>query len=92
MMFVRTEVHSARGRSDVIVETDDYVYLMEFKRDETAEAALEQIETQGYALPYAADPRKLIRIGANFDSRARTLDQWKALGGFVLSKSGLNNF
>ena len=77
--FVRTEVHSSRGRSDVIVETDDYVYLMEFKRDETAEAALEQIENQGYALPYAADTRKLIRIGANFDSRTRTLDQWKVL-------------
>jgi len=31
------------------------------------------------ALPYAADSRKLIRIGANFDSRARTLDQWKVV-------------
>lgn len=63
----------------MIVETDDYVYLMEFKCDETAEAALDQIENQGYALPYATDTRKLIRIGANFDSRTRTLDQWKVL-------------
>jgi len=46
LMFVYTEVHSARGRSDVIVEMDDYVYLMEFKRDETAEAALAHIDSQ----------------------------------------------
>ena len=77
--FVRTEVHSARGRSDVVVETDDYVYIMEFKRDGTADAALAQIEDRGYALPYAADPRKLIKIGANFDSKTRILDEWKVV-------------
>ena len=75
--FVRTEVHSAKGRSDVIVETDDYVYIMEFKRDDSADAALAQIEEKGYALPYTADKRQVIRIGANFDSESRTLDEWK---------------
>ena len=48
-------------------------------RDGTADAALEQIEDRGYALPYAADPRKLIKIGANFDSKTRILDEWKVV-------------
>ena len=74
--FVKTEVHSALGRSDVIVETDEYVYVMEFKRDRTAAEALAQIEEKGYARPYSADPRTLIRIGANFDSGTRCLDEW----------------
>ena len=75
--YTMTEVHSAKGRADCIVETDDYIYLFEFKRDSSADEALKQIEDMGYALAYAADKRKLIRIGANFDSRERNLDGWK---------------
>ena len=75
--FTQTEVHSAKGRADCIVETDDYVYIFEFKRDSTADEAMKQIEDNGYAKPYAADRRKLIKIGANFDSKERTLDGWK---------------
>ena len=77
--FVQTEVHSAKGRADVIVETDDYVYIMEFKRDDTAKEALAQIEEKGYAAPYAADKRKLIKIGATFDSEERNLKEWEVV-------------
>ena len=73
------ELHSAKGRADCIVETDDYIYIFEFKRDSTAEEALKQIEDMGYAKPYAADKRKLIKIGANFDSKERNLDGWKVV-------------
>ena len=77
--FVHTEVHTAKGRADIVVETDDYVYIIEFKRDTSADEALAQIEEQGYATPYAADPRTLIKIGANFDSGFRTLNEWKVV-------------
>lgn len=77
--YTVTELHSAKGRADCIVETDDYVYLFEFKRDATADEAIKQIEDMGYAKPYAADKRKLIRIGANFDSKKRNLDGWKVV-------------
>ena len=65
---MKTEVHSAKGRAVCIVETDDYIYIFEFKRDGSAGEALAQIGTQGYALPYAADNRKMFKIGVNFDS------------------------
>ena len=77
--YVRCEVHSARGRADCIVETKNYIYLFEFKRDKSADEALEQIERNGYALPYAADPRKLYRIGVNFDSQSRNISDWKVV-------------
>ena len=75
--FVQTEVHSAKGRADCIVETKDYVYLFEFKLDKSADEALTQIEEKGYALPYAADQRKIYKIGVNFDSKERNITEWK---------------
>jgi hypothetical protein len=75
--YVQSEVHSFQGRADCIVETKNYVYLFEFKRDESADAALQQIEENGYALPYVADPRTVYQIGVNFDSEQRMLSEWK---------------
>ena len=52
-------------------------YLFEFKLDQSADAALAQIVEKQYALPYAADTRKLFKIGVNYDSAARNLTEWK---------------
>lgn len=79
--YTQTEVHSAKGRADCIVETDDYVYVFEFKRDSSADEAIKQIEDMGYALAYVADKRKLIKIGVNFNSKERNLDGWKVVMG-----------
>ena len=43
----------------------------------TAENAIRQIKEKGYDLPYAADSRKLIKIGVGFDSKTRALSDWK---------------
>ena len=74
--YVRTEVHSSRGRADCILETDKFVYIFEFKVDKSAKEALEQIEERGYAAPYGADKRQLFKIGVNFDSESRSLSEW----------------
>ena len=74
--YVHAEVHNAKGRADCVVETSDYVYIFEFKRDKSAEEALAQIEEQGYAKTYAADKRTLFKIGANFVSKERNLSGW----------------
>ena len=77
--FTSCETHTWQGRIDCILETDDYVYLFEFKVDDTADAALQQIEDKGYALPYAADQRTIYKVGASFDSKKRMLDDWKVV-------------
>ena len=76
-VYVKCEVHSSRGRADCIVETANYVYIFEFKLDQSADAALAQIEEKQYALAYAADARKLFKIGVNFDSSMRNVSDWK---------------
>ena len=77
--FVQVEQHTAKGRADCIVETDGYVYLFEFKRDGSADEALAQIEAQGYATPYSADSRTLIKVGAVFSSEQKNISEWKVL-------------
>ncbi|MCQ2315086.1 MAG: ATP-binding protein [Bacteroidales bacterium] len=74
-----TEKENSRGRADIIVETDDYVYIFEFKLDGTAAEALKQIEDKGYAEPYAADKRKLFKIGVGFSSEKKNIVEWEAV-------------
>ena len=74
---VYTEKEQSQGRSDCIVETDSNVYIFEFKRDGSADDALAQIEAKGYSRPYAADPRRLYKIGVNFSSQTGTVEEWK---------------
>lgn len=71
------EMHTYSGRIDCRVQTKDYIYLFEFKRDDSAEAALAQIDSKDYALPFVADSRKLFKIGVSFDSGTRKLVGWK---------------
>ena len=77
--FVQCERHTWQGRIDCVVEVEQYIYIFEFKRDGSAKEALAQIEKMGYDKPYAADPRKLFKIGVNFDSSTRMLTDWATL-------------
>ena len=61
------------------METPDYVYIFEFKLDGSADDALAQIEEKGYARPYAADSRRLYKIGAVFSSQTGTISEWKVI-------------
>ena len=74
--YTEVEKHTAKGRIDVILKTKDYIYVIEIKRDGSARKALQQIEEKGYAKPFAMDERKLYKIGINFSSEARTIDDY----------------
>ena len=71
------EKETSEGRIDCVVECPAYVYIIEFKLNGSAEAALKQIEDKGYAKPYAADNRKVIALGINFSSEKGTIDGFK---------------
>ena len=72
------EKETSEGRIDCVVECPNFIYIIEFKLNGSAEAALRQIEDKGYAKPYAADSRKLIAIGINFSSEKGTIDGFLA--------------
>jgi hypothetical protein len=75
-MYVKAEYHTSEGRIDLVLQTNDYTYVMEFKLDGTAEEALAQINSKNYSMPFATDTRKLIKVGVNFSSKTRNIDRW----------------
>lgn len=72
------EHHSYKGRSDLEVRTPYFVYIFEFKYNQSVEAAMTQIRERDYAGRYALDSRKIYLIGANFssDKDSRGLTGW----------------
>jgi hypothetical protein len=74
--YVKAEYHTSEGRIDLLLQTPDYTYVMEFKLNGTAEEALAQINDKNYALPFAADGRKLVKVGVNFSSQTRNIERW----------------
>ena len=74
--YVKAEYHTSQGRIDLVLQTDKYIYVMEFKLDGTAEEALHQINDKQYALPFAADSRKVLKIGVNFSNTTRNIERW----------------
>jgi hypothetical protein len=73
---VYAEVRNARGATDVVIKTPKYIYIVEIKIDSTPDVALQQIEDKGYATPYLTGIRKLIKVGVNFSTSTRTIDNW----------------
>ncbi|EKN16371.1 PD-(D/E)XK nuclease domain-containing protein, partial [Parabacteroides johnsonii] len=74
--YTQVEYHTSRGRVDLVLKTNDYIYVMEFKLEGTAQEALKQIYEKQYALPFASDPRKLFKIGINFSNELRNIEEW----------------
>lgn len=74
--YVKAEYHTSYGRIDLVLQTDKYIYVMEFKLDGTAEEALQQINEKQYAQPFEADGRKLFKIGVNFSAKIRNIEKW----------------
>lgn len=74
---VRTEDPDSSGRTDITIEAPEYIYIIEIKKDDSAQAALDQIESKAYARRYAADQRKVFRIGVRFSTGTRAIEEWK---------------
>ena len=75
-LSVQTEYCTSAGRIDLFVATDRFYYIIELKLDGTAREALDQINSKGYALPFAVGNRQVIKIGVNFSTKTRTLVDW----------------
>lgn len=75
-LYVKAEYHTSQGRIDLALQTDKYIYVMEFKLEGSAEEALRQIEEKQYVLPFASDKRQVFQIGINFSSQTRNIEKW----------------
>ena len=79
MMGFYTEVerHTTDGRMDMLIKTQEYIYILEFKLDKSADDALRQIEEKQYAKPFEHDSRQIYKIGVNFSTKTKRIDEWK---------------
>ena len=71
-----TQVKVARGKTDVVVFMHDAVYVMELKMHGTAKEALQQIDSNNYAIPYQAEGKPVIKIGMAFSQETKTVSDW----------------
>ncbi len=71
-----TEVSTSDGSIDILITTNDYIYIIELKFDRSAGEALRQIEEKKYDRPYLSGHRKIFRIGVSFSSESRTIEDW----------------
>lgn len=78
--YVQVERATSEGRMDMVIQTKDYIYILEFKIDKSPEEAIQQIEDKHYSAPFAADSRKMIMIGVNFSSETGVIEGWKIKG------------
>ena len=74
--YVDVEHHTANGRMDIVMQTPQYVYIMELKIDKTAAEALRQINEKNYAQAFQGDNRQIYKIGVNFSTDKKIIDNW----------------
>ena len=76
---VEVEKMIATGRIDMVVETTQYIYVLELKLSDNGgvDAAAEQIRAKQYAEPFKADKRKVIALAIELDDRGKGLVDWK---------------
>jgi len=77
--FIDAEVNTSDGRIDAVVQTETHVYVLEFKLDESAEEAIQQIQTKGYAEKYQSLEKQIIGFGINFSSTTKSVEDWQTI-------------
>ena len=79
--YVQQEVRTAKGRIDMVLQSTTDIYVIELKIDRPAQEAIDQIDSNGYLLPYTLDNRRLHKVGICFSTETRTLSEWIIEGG-----------
>ena len=75
---ILVEQRTAKGRTDITMETQDHIYIMELKFGKTADVALAQINANHYADAFAMSSKKIIKVGIGFDIKdERNITEWR---------------
>ena len=75
-VYARTQVKCQGGRIDFVVLMPETTYVFELKVNGTAQDAIDQINSKGYALPYQTEGRKVVKVGAQFNRKAMTIGEY----------------
>ena len=73
---VDVEVHTPNGRVDVVMETEDTLYLIELKLNKSAQSAMLQINLKQYGQRFARCGKPIVKVGVNFDAKKGNIEDW----------------
>ncbi|HON16912.1 MAG TPA: AAA family ATPase [Spirochaetota bacterium] len=73
----RSQVLNYSGRIDMVVEVKDKVYIFEFKCNQSADKAIEQIRQKKYYEGFTSSAKEIYLVGINFDMEKRNIAQYK---------------
>jgi hypothetical protein len=73
---VEAEVRTNVGRIDCVLQTEDKIYIIEFKLNDTKEAALQQIHDKQYAQKYQNGDKEIVLLGVAFDHKTRNIGEY----------------
>ena len=82
-MKMMTEVSTNIGRIDGVLDAGKHLYIIEFKLNKSADAALEQIDEKKYAdrfiIPAKEKGQIIHKLGINFsyEEKTRNISDWK---------------
>ncbi len=73
---VDVEVHTPKGRVDIVLLTRTRLYIIELKLNKDAQTAMRQINLKNYAQRFSLSGKPITKVGINFDSTQGNITDW----------------
>ena len=73
---VDVEVHTPKGRVDIVLLTQTDLYIIELKLNKDAQNAMQQINLKNYRQRFALSGKPITKVGINFDSTQGNITDW----------------
>jgi hypothetical protein len=73
--FVQSEVNMSNGRADAVMFYDNRIYIFEFKLNDSAETAIQQIHDRGYYKQFLGQEKEIYLIGINFSGKTKSVEK-----------------
>ena len=73
---VKVEYTTSDGRIDLVLKTEQSIFIFELKYEKSAGTDMAQICGKDYAKAFADDRRKVVKVGVNFSEDQRSIEDW----------------
>ena len=74
--LVDVEVHTPKGRVDIVLLTKTDLYLIELKLNKDAQTAMHQINLKNYRQRFVLSGKPITKVGINFDGTTGNITDW----------------
>jgi hypothetical protein len=68
-------VSTSQGRVDAVMEHGHKIYIFEFKLNDSAKVALQQIHDRGYYQQFLGQNKEIYLIGINFSGKTKSVEE-----------------